>query len=250
GGVLRRAAGPHHGPGALRAQRGAGRGRGRRRARAPAGAGDAGVPGHRAEAGHHALPAPRPTAGDARERDRPRRRGSARVVCGIAGIARRDGPAPTPEALRRMAAALHHRGPDGHGLFVGRRVGLAHTRLSIIDLQGGAQPLTNEDGSVVVVYNGEIYNYVELQAELERAGHRFRTRCDTEVLVHGWEEWGTGLFERLNGQFAFAIYDRRSNELILARDRFGIRPLFYSARDGRLVFGSEVKALFASREVD
>ncbi|HSH44305.1 MAG TPA: hypothetical protein VK966_00480, partial [Longimicrobiales bacterium] len=107
-----------------------------------------------------------------------------------------------------MAGAVHHRGPDGHGLFTGRRVGLAHTRLSIIDLEHGAQPLTNEDGSVVVVYNGEIYNYVELQAELEALGHRFRTHCDTEVLVHGYEEWGEDLLHRLNGQFAFVIHDR------------------------------------------
>lgn len=170
-------------------------------------------------------------------------------MCGIAGIARREGPAPTVTALLRMAAALRHRGPDGHGLYTGRRVGLAHTRLSIIDLAGGAQPLTNEDGSVVVIYNGEIYNFVELQAELESFGHRFRTRCDTEVLVHGWEQWGDGMLDRLNGQFAFALYDRRDESLFLARDRFGIQPLFYAVRDGSLVFGSEVKALLASGEV-
>jgi asparagine synthase (glutamine-hydrolysing) len=153
-------------------------------------------------------------------------------------------------ALLRMAAALHHRGPDGHGLFTGRRVGLAHTRLAIIDLAGGAQPLTNEDGAVMVVYNGEIYNYVELQAELESLGHRFRTRCDTEVLVHGWEQWGEAMLDRLNGQFAFAIYDRRDDTLFLARDRFGIQPLFYAQRDGDLVFGSEIKAILASGEID
>ncbi|HKK09079.1 MAG TPA: asparagine synthase (glutamine-hydrolyzing) [Gemmatimonadota bacterium] len=171
-------------------------------------------------------------------------------MCGLAGIARRGGPPPEREALLRMAGALRHRGPDGYGLFTGREVGLAHTRLGIIDLEGGAQPLTNEDGSVVVVYNGEIYDYVELQAELEAAGHRFRSRCDTEVLVHGYEEWGEDLPRHLNGQFAFAIYDRRDGSLFLARDRFGIRPLFYALRDGELVFGSEAKALFASGEVD
>ena len=148
-----------------------------------------------------------------------------------------------------MAAALHHRGPDGHGLFTGRHVGFAHTRLSIIDLAGGAQPLTNEDGSVIVVYNGEVYNYVELQAELEGFGHRFRTHCDTEVLVHAWEQWGEDMLARLNGQFAFALYDRRDQSLFLARDRFGIRPLFYALNDGDLVFGSEIKALLASGEV-
>lgn len=154
------------------------------------------------------------------------------------------------EALLRMAAALHHRGPDGHGLYTGRRVGLAHTRLSIIDLAGGAQPLTNEDGSVIVIYNGEIYNYRELQAELESLGHRFRTRCDTEVLVHGWEQWGEGMLDRLNGQFAFALYDRRDESMFLARDRFGIQPLFFAQCAGDLIFGSEVKALLASGEVD
>ena len=170
-------------------------------------------------------------------------------MCGIAGIARPAGPAPEVDALRRMAAALHHRGPDGYGIFAGRSVGLAHTRLSIIDLSGGAQPLTNEDGSVVVVYNGEIYNYVELQAELESLGHRFRTRCDTEVLVHGWEQWGEAMQSRLNGQWAFAIYDRRDGTVFLSRDRFGINPLFYTIRNGELAFASEVKALLASGEV-
>ena len=149
-----------------------------------------------------------------------------------------------------MAAALHHRGPDGHGLFTGTQVGLAHARLSIIDLAGGAQPLTNEDGSVIVVYNGEIYNYVELQAELEARGHRFATSCDTEVLVHAYEEWGEDMLHHLNGQWAFVIYDRRDRSLFLARDRFGIHPLFFSAPDGDLVFGSEVKALLAFGEVD
>lgn len=149
-----------------------------------------------------------------------------------------------------MAAALHHRGPDGHGLFVGRRVGLAHTRLSIIDLAGGAQPLTNEDGSVLVVFNGEIYNYLELRAELEVSGHRFHTHSDTEVLVHAWEEWGESMLHRLNGQWAFVIYDRRDDSLFLARDRFGIHPLFYAVRGGDLYFASEAKALFASGEVE
>lgn len=170
-------------------------------------------------------------------------------MCGIAGIARRDGPPPSTDALLRMAAALHHRGPDGHGLFTGQRVGFAHTRLSIIDLAGGAQPLANEDGSVIVVYNGEIYNYIELQSELESCGHHFRTRCDTEVLVHGWEQWREGMLDRLNGQFAFAIYDRHADSVFLARDRFGIQPLFFAARDGDLIFGSEAKAIFASGEV-
>ena len=170
-------------------------------------------------------------------------------MCGLAGIARREPRGVAVETLDRMAAALRHRGPDGLGRWAGARVGLAHVRLSIIDVAGGAQPLGNEDGRVLVTYNGEIYNYVELRADLERRGHRFRTRSDTEVLVHGYEEWGTALLERLNGQFAFALYDGRTETVFLARDRFGVRPLFYSEQKGDLLFGSEIKALFASGEV-
>ena len=149
-----------------------------------------------------------------------------------------------------MAGALRHRGPDGCGRYAGPRVGLAHVRLSIIDVAGGAQPLGNEDGSVLVVYNGEVYNYLELRTELSAAGHRFRTRSDTEVLVHAYEQWGTGMLGRLNGQFAFAIYDRRTETVMLARDRFGVRPLFYAIADGDLFFASEAKALFASGGVE
>jgi len=170
-------------------------------------------------------------------------------MCGIAGVCRARGGRTPRSTLLRMAGALQHRGPDGYGIFDGRSVGLAHTRLAIIDPTGGAQPITNEDGSLVVAYNGEIYNHVELRRQLEMAGHRFSTRCDTEVLVHGWEEWGEGLLERLNGQFAFALYDRGAEELVLARDRFGIRPLFFAELDGRLYFASEIKALLASGEV-
>ncbi len=170
-------------------------------------------------------------------------------MCGLAGIARREARGVSVETLDRMAAVLRHRGPDGVGRYAGVRVGLAHTRLSVIDVAGGAQPLGNEDGRVLVVFNGEIYNYVELRAELERRGHRFRTRSDTEVLVHGYEEWDVAMLERLNGQFAFAIYDRRNEVVLLARDRFGVRPLFYSEQNGDLLFASEVKALFASGEV-
>jgi asparagine synthase (glutamine-hydrolysing) len=152
--------------------------------------------------------------------------------------------------LGRMAAALRHRGPDGWGRYADPQVGLAHVRLSIIDVAGGAQPMGNEDGSVLIVYNGEVYNYLELRAELVAAGHRFRTRCDTEVLVHAYEQWGTDMLGRLNGQFAFAIYDRHAATVFLARDRFGVRPLFYSIAGGDLFFASEAKALFASDEVD
>ncbi len=175
-------------------------------------------------------------------------------MCGLAGILLGVPRGVPREPLVRMGSAIRHRGPDGFGLYLGRRVGLAHVRLSIIDLAGGAQPLTNEDGQVVVAYNGEIYNYRALRAELLALGHRFRTACDTEVLVHAWESWGTGMLPRLEGQFAFALYDRRTERLLLARDRFGVRPLFYAQHRGDLYFGSEVKALLASgalpREVD
>jgi asparagine synthase (glutamine-hydrolysing) len=166
-------------------------------------------------------------------------------VCGIAGISRSAPRGALEEELKRMAAALRHRGPDGFGIYAGARCGLAHTRLSIIDLAGGAQPLANEDGQVLVTYNGEVYNYKELRRELETHGHRFRTQSDTEVLVHAYEQWGEDMLPRLNGQFAFVIYDRRSESFFLARDRFGVRPLFYSVRGGDLYFASEVKALFA-----
>jgi asparagine synthase (glutamine-hydrolysing) len=142
---------------------------------------------------------------------------------------------------------LRHRGPDDEGLWTNPDgwpvVGLAARRLAIIDLEGGHQPLSNEDGQVVAVQNGEIYNYRELMVTLEGRGHRFRTRSDTEVLVHAWEEWGEDCLEHLRGMFALAIYDRRRRTLFLARDRFGIKPLFYSAQEGHLVFASELPAL-------
>jgi len=149
-----------------------------------------------------------------------------------------------------MAASIRHRGPDGYGFYVGQRVGFAHVRLGVVDIAGGAQPLTNEDGQIVVTYNGEIYNHPELRRELEQKGHVFRTRSDTEVLVHGYEEWGVNLLDRLNGQFAFAVYDRNTETVFIARDRFGVRPFFYAQRKGALYFGSEIKAILASGEVE
>lgn len=171
-------------------------------------------------------------------------------MCGIAGIARSEPRGVSLETLGRMAAAIRHRGPDGYGFLAGPRVGFAHVRLSIVDLAGGAQPLASEGGRVVTTYNGEVYNYRELSAELRARGHTFQTASDTEVLVHGWEEWREGMFNRLNGQFAFALFDRATNEVVLVRDRFGVRPLFYAIRDGDLYFGSEAKALFATGEVE
>ena len=163
-------------------------------------------------------------------------------MCGICGIASTRGPVDG-DRLVRMAATLVHRGPDSEGMHVDAGVGIAARRLSIIDVAGGDQPIRNEDGTVVVVQNGEIYNYRELAHELDRAGHAFTTRCDTEVLVHGYEQWGDGLWERLRGMFAVAVWDARRKRLTLARDRFGIKPLYYRDVDGELAFASELDAL-------
>lgn len=171
-------------------------------------------------------------------------------MCGIAGIVdlRQRGPVDR-DLLQRMNDSLVHRGPDGDGLYFGEGVGLAHRRLSIIDLEGGAQPLYNEDGSVVVVYNGEIYNFASLMEELMERGHTFRTHCDTEVIVHAWEEWGEKCVDRFRGMFAFALWDARQDLLFLARDRIGIKPLYYSIVNGTLLFASELKALMQSEEL-
>lgn len=177
-------------------------------------------------------------------------------MCGIAGIfdtqTKRDIDQPL---LARMNQAQHHRGPDETGLHAEPGVGLAHKRLSIIDLSSGHQPLFNEDGSVVVVFNGEIYNFVELMPELQALGHVFRTHCDTEVIVHAWEEWGEQCVERFRGMFAFALWDRNQQTLFMARDRMGVKPLFYALLDdGQLIFGSELKVLTAhpglKRDID
>lgn len=167
-------------------------------------------------------------------------------MCGIAGIWSPDPSRPPLEGeLRTMAARLAHRGPDGSGLHIEGPVGLAHTRLAIIDLEGGHQPLCNEDATVWVTFNGEIFNYKELRAELLRLGHVFRTQSDTEVLVHLYEEHGDDFVKALNGQFAIALWDTKRARLLLARDRVGIRPLFFAMDGRRLAFASEVKALFA-----
>jgi asparagine synthase (glutamine-hydrolysing) len=171
-------------------------------------------------------------------------------MCGIAGIHRlAHGRAPQRHELQAMIRALHHRGPDGTGVEAHADVGLAHARLSIIDLEGGAQPIANEDGSVRVVFNGEIFNYVELREQLLRRGHALRTHSDTEVLVHLYEEHGDDFVHQLNGQFAIALWDEKRRRLLLVRDRTGIRPLYYTEAQGRLLFASEVKALFVLPEV-
>src|SRR3954453_17683618 len=159
-------------------------------------------------------------------------------ICGIASDGRNGGP--DPEVVERMSRRLCHRGPDSDGLFRRGPVVLAARRLSIIDLEGGRQPIANEDESVVVVQNGEIYNYRELKGELEDRGHRFATECDTEVLVHLYEEWGEGFVERLRGVFAIALWDERRERLVRPRDRVGIKPLYYRHQDGGLSFASEL----------
>src|SRR5258705_5032972 len=155
-------------------------------------------------------------------------------MCGISGFLNRDKDRPAdPDLLVRMTDVIAHRGPDGSGHFASGPVALAHRRLSIIDLsENGAQPMHNEDGTVTVTFNGEIYNHLGLRDELIAKGHVFRSRCDTEVLVHGYEEWGDALPERLAGMFAFAIWDERRQRLFLARDRLGKKPVYYQLGRG------------------
>lgn len=168
-------------------------------------------------------------------------------MCGIAGIIRFEGLRPDERHVgARMAATLRHRGPDDAGGYDDGIASLGHVRLSIIDLDDGHQPMSNEDGTVWVVFNGEIYNHRELADQLRGRGHQLRTRCDTEVLVHLYEEHGELLFEHLNGMFAVAIWDVRRRRLILARDRMGIKPLYWCADGGRVAFGSELKAILAA----
>ena len=163
-------------------------------------------------------------------------------MCGIAGFIAGQGAADAG-ALTPMLARIAHRGPDGQGTFVEGPAALGHCRLAIIDLAGGAQPLYSEDKNLVIVFNGEIYNYKALTAELTALGHCFATRTDTEVLLHGWEQWGRELLPRLRGMFAFALWDRRAGVLFCARDMFGIKPLYYCrCADGTLLFASEIKA--------
>src|SRR6185312_13732184 len=176
-------------------------------------------------------------------------------MCGICGLVSLDGAtAPDPAALAAMNETLVHRGPDSDGSVIDGPCGLAMRRLSIIDLAGGDQPIANEDGRIQVVQNGEIYNYRHLRDELEGCGHTFSTHSDTEVLVHLYEERGPAFVEALRGMFAIAIWDSRENRLLLARDRFGIKPLYYRVADGMISFASELKALLRqpgfSREID
>jgi asparagine synthase (glutamine-hydrolysing) len=163
-------------------------------------------------------------------------------MCGIAGLNWQQ-----RERIEAMTAGLSHRGPDQEGIFIGEGVSLGHKRLSILDLsEYGRQPMFSEDEQVAVVYNGEIFNFESLRRDLEACGHRFRSHSDTEVLVHGYEQWGRGILERLNGQFAFCLWDRRRRLFFLARDRFGIKPLYYWQEGNRFAFGSELKTILAA----
>jgi asparagine synthase (glutamine-hydrolysing) len=179
-------------------------------------------------------------------------------MCGITGILRYEGPIDR-EVLGRMTNVLQHRGPDDSGMHVedggrGASIGLGFRRLSIIDLAGGHQPMSNEDGTVWIVFNGEIYNFQDLRPDLERRGHTFRTRSDTETVVHLWEEYGPDCVAKLNGMFAFAIWDAKRQALFLARDRMGKKPLYWTDTGRELLFGSELKALLqhpaCSRDID
>src|SRR5260370_23425325 len=174
-------------------------------------------------------------------------------MCGICGVAGGE-PAEGRELVGRMSAAMVHRGPDDEGSLPGDGVTFGMRRLSIIDVEGGHQQIHNEDSKVWVVQNGEIYNHLELRKVLAAAGHSFTTQSDTEVLVHGYEEWGEAVVDRLNGMFAFAVLDLRRGRVLLARDRMGIKPLHYAVDGRRLVFASELKALLCDpglrRELD
>jgi asparagine synthase (glutamine-hydrolysing) len=172
-------------------------------------------------------------------------------MCGIAGIVnlKASGAAPQRDALLRMASALYHRGPDEFGIYRDRHAGLAHARLAIIDLSTGQQPLANAAETIWIVFNGEIFNYLELRTELEQRGHCFRTKSDTEVIVHAYEAWGEDAFARMNGQWALALWDSVKQRLVLTRDRLGVRPLYICEHRERLYFASEVKSIFAADPV-
>jgi asparagine synthase (glutamine-hydrolysing) len=168
-------------------------------------------------------------------------------MCGIAGVLYRDQQTPVnPDQLQAMTDVVRHRGPDGEGLHIAPGLGLGHRRLAIIDPAAGQQPMTDAETQNIIVYNGEVYNYVEVRAELTAAGHHFRTDCDTEVILKAYAQWGERCLDRLNGMWAFAIWDHSHKRLFLARDRLGIKPLHYCVDGERIVFGSEIKSLFAA----
>lgn len=175
-------------------------------------------------------------------------------MCGICGVFNFRGLPVDRGLVDKMMSVIQHRGPDGSGSFISGCIGLGHRRLSIIDLSGGSQPISNEDGSINMIFNGEIYNFIELRKELVKYGHVFRTESDTEVIVHGYEQWGSDCVTRFNGMFAFALWDANRRELFLARDHLGVKPLYYIKLGDRFLFASEIKALLTvpecPREVD
>src|SRR5437899_13025814 len=168
-------------------------------------------------------------------------------MCGICGQFKFGNGKPLqPQTVRRMADSIAHRGPDDEGFYFDGALGLGFRRLSIIDLAGGHQPMSDQEESVWVVFNGEIYNFPELKRELEGFGHTFRTRSDTEVIVHGYRQWGDEVLNRLNGMFGLAIWDARQRRLVLARDPFGIKLVYYRIDGDRVYFGSEIRAVLAA----
>ncbi len=168
-------------------------------------------------------------------------------MCGVVGIVSLNPSEHVDrDRLARMRDAVAHRGPDGEGLWIDGHVGLGHRRLAIVDIEGGAQPMTNEDESIWLSYNGEIYNHASLRSRLQARGHRYRTRSDTEAILHLYEEYGERCVEQLEGMFAFALWDTRERRLLLARDRLGIKPLYYAKTPNELLFGSEIKAILAA----
>src|SRR5213596_1373767 len=170
-------------------------------------------------------------------------------MCGICGQFNFTSNAPVnPEIIRRMADSIAHRGPDDEGYFVSGPIGLGFRRLSIIDLAGGHQPMADAEETVWIIFNGEIYNYKELRAELQSKGHQFRTNSDTEVIIHGYKEWGTDVFNHLNGMFGLAIWDVRNERLVVARDAMGIKLIYYRIANGQLTFGSEIRPILAAED--
>src|SRR6266487_5940227 len=173
-------------------------------------------------------------------------------MCGINGIAlsSRSGRRLERAVLERMRDVITHRGPDDQGSFIDGRIGLGHRRLSIVDVKAGHQPMTNEDGTLHITFNGEIYNHADFRASLEARGHVYRTHCDTETILHLYEDFGENCVDHLRGMFAFAIWDQRKKELFIARDRLGVKPLYYTQNfDGSLYFGSEIKTLLEAGAV-
>ena len=170
-------------------------------------------------------------------------------MCGISGMLKLDGGPANPDLLRRMIATLHHRGPDANGIHVSGPAGLAHARLSIIDLASGGQPMSSIDGRFWITFNGEIFNYVELTEELKSKGHQFATRSDTEVILEAYREYGEDCVNHFNGQWSFGIWDTQQRKLFLSRDRMGVRPMFYTQTANTFLFASEIKALLACPDV-